>query len=88
MKLTIRDLSISKELDRKAMSVVRGGQGDQANANQQFAMNASAVKHLVGNDSVFLGPTTIQADTHVDQYSDNYADNYNYKAFGLPVVPA
>jgi hypothetical protein len=81
--LTIKDLSVSKELDRTAMSVVRGGLDNQGNANQQLTSQFSMINNSIANGSYFNGPTVIQADVDVDQHSENYAYNENYKALEL-----
>jgi hypothetical protein len=88
--LTIKDLCASKELDRKAMSAVRGGLDNQAIAGQQGNEQAALVNQRIGDGSMFFSPTNIQADSNVRQDAYNYSDNYNYKAFGrLPdLMPA
>jgi hypothetical protein len=81
--LTIKDLSVSKELDRKAMCAVRGGQDNQGIAEAQNNFQAAFVNSSVANGSTFGGPTIIMADTVVDQKAENYSDNDNYKALDL-----
>jgi hypothetical protein len=81
--LSIKDLSVSKELDRKAMSAMRGGQGNQGIAEAQNNLQAAFVNSNVANGSIFGGPTIIMADTVVDQKAENYSDNDNYKALEL-----
>jgi hypothetical protein len=81
--LTIKDLCASKELDRKAMSAVRGGTDDQAIAGSQSNSQLAVVNKSVGNGSEFYGPTNIQADTTVHQDAYNYSDNYNFKGLEL-----
>jgi hypothetical protein len=81
--LTIKDLCANKELDRKAMSAVRGGYSDQATAVDQKNLQAAFVNMNIANDSTFYGPTIIMADSVVHQDADNYSDNYNNKALSL-----
>jgi hypothetical protein len=83
--LTIKDLSANKELGRKEMSAVRGGESDQANGTSQSNVLAAFAPVSVANGSKFMGsgPTTIQVHSDVDQTASNYSDSYNYKdAFG------
>jgi hypothetical protein len=83
--LTIKELSANKELDRKEMCAVRGGQSDQANGTSQSNVLAAFAPVSVANGSKFMGsgPTTIQVHSDVDQTASNYSDSYNYKdAFG------
>jgi hypothetical protein len=81
--LTIKDLSVSKELDRKAMSAVRGGYSDQGIAEGQSNAQLALVHMNIGNGSHLYGPSNIQADSVVHQDADNYSDNYNFKALSL-----
>ena len=83
--LTIKDLAANKDLDRKAMSAVRGGQGDQAIAEQLSNAQAGGVNMNVGNGSLFNGPTTIQSDSKFDQYAtnDSYSRNKSFFDGGL-----
>ena len=91
--LTIKDLSASRELDRKAMTAVRGGLGDQAvGTSQSNVQNMVSAAH-VGNGSAYAGPATIQSDNTFTQNASNYnhADNvkalvFAFPVFGLPVV--
>ena len=85
--LMIKDLSVSKELDRKAMSAVCGGERDQGIANNQVNGQALNLGNSVGNGSIFAGPTTIQSDLVVNQTASNYAYNSNEKGFGLFAFP-
>jgi hypothetical protein len=88
--LTIKDLSANKELDRKAMCAVRGGEGDQANGTNQSNVLAAFAPVKVANGSKFMGsgPTTIQVRSDVDQTADNYSYSDNYKsAFGFFGIP-
>jgi hypothetical protein len=65
--LKIKDLSTSVELDRAAMTAVRGGLGDQANGTSQSNVQNMAAAANVGNGSMFGGPTTIQSDNTFTQ---------------------
>ncbi|KON81117.2 hypothetical protein PA01_18580 [Azoarcus sp. PA01] len=51
--LIIKDLSLDKALDRKAMSSVRGGVGNQANATQQGNFQEMFAPVAVGNGANF-----------------------------------
>jgi hypothetical protein len=81
--LTIKDLSVNKELDRKAMCAVRGGNSDQGIALKQMNVQGAVVNSSIGNGSEFYGPTNIQADTTVHQDAYNYSDNYNFKGMEM-----
>jgi hypothetical protein len=81
--LTIKDLSVNKELDRKAMCAVRGGNSDQAIALKQMNVQGVVVNKSIGSGSEFYGPTNIQADTDVHQDAYNYSDNYNFKGMEM-----
>jgi hypothetical protein len=88
--LTIKDLALDKQLDGKAMSAVRGGQGDQANGTSQSNVMAALAPVNVGNGSAFVGsgPATIQANSYLDQTASNYSYSENFKAdfgYGFPV---
>ena len=70
--LVLRDLSVSKELDGKAMSAVRGGLDNQANGVAQQNAQSMAGLANVGNALMVKGgPLTIQSDNHFDQYASN-----------------
>jgi hypothetical protein len=79
--LTIKDLSINKELDRKAMLAVRGGVGNQAIAEQQSNTQFGVVNMNVGNGSTFNGPTTIQANSSLKQEASNFSFSKNFSNF-------
>jgi hypothetical protein len=84
--LTIKDLAAHKELDRKAMSAVRGGVGDQAIAKELSNSQLGLVQMNIGNGSKFNGPTTIQSDSDFSQSATNTSDAKNKKfaeVFGL-----
>ena len=87
----ISDLSISKELDGKAMAAVRGGADDQAIGTSQVNGQIMAAAANVGNASLFGGgPATIQSDNAFTQNAANYNTATNVDAllvlgrFGLP----
>ena len=85
--LTIKDLSASLELDRAAMTSVRGGADDQAiGTSQANAQNMLAAAN-VANGSLFLGPTTVQSDNTFTQHADNdnYATNVDLAVLGFRV---
>lgn len=85
--LTIKNLSASIELDRKAMGAVRGGKDDQAIGTSQTNVQNMAAVANVGNGSLFVGPTTIQSDNTFKQeaHNDNYATNVDFALLGLRV---
>ena len=86
--LMIKDLSASLELDRAAMTAVRGGEGNQANGTSQANVQNMAAVANVGNYSVFGGPATIQSDNTFtqDARNTNYSTNVDLAALGI-VVP-
>jgi len=72
----ISDLSISKELDGKAMSAVRGGADDQAIGTSQMNLQSMLAAANVGN-GMKVGansPVIIQSDNTFSQDADN--DNH------------
>jgi len=83
--LTIKDLPASLELDRTAMSSVRGGAGDQAIGTSQANVQNMAAMANVGNGSLVLGPATIQSDNTFKQDAYNYNDatNVDFAVIGL-----
>ena len=79
--LTIKDLSVSTELDRKAMSAVRGGNGDQANGGSQLNLQSMLAAANVGNGIVGgFGPIIIQSDNDFSQDADNSSTQWNDKS--------
>ena len=86
--LTIKDLSASLELDAKAMTAVRGGDGNQANGTGQMNVQNMAALANVGNASLFGGPATIQSDNTFSQsaHNDSYAENFKGFAIGYPLM--
>ena len=81
--LHISDLSISKELDGKAMTAVRGGTDDQAIATSESNVQGMVAVANIGNGSVFGGPTNIQSDNTFTQTASNYNTATNVDAFLL-----
>jgi len=77
--LTITDLSVTKELDGKAMSTVRGGTDDQAVGTSQLNLQSMLAAANVGNGIVggMNSPIIIQSDNDFSQNArnDNYASN-------------
>ncbi len=69
--LMIQDLSASIELDRKAMTAVRGGADDQAIGTSQSNVQSMVAFANVGNGSIFGGPTNIQSDNTFTQTASN-----------------
>jgi hypothetical protein len=76
--LTIKDLALDKQLDRKAMSTVRGGFANQANGTSQANTLALFAPVLVGNGSDFGGgPVNIQVDSMPTQTAYNSSTSTN-----------
>ena len=79
--LTIKDLSLDKELAAKEMSAVRGGIGDQANATGQSNILAMIAPVSVGNGSSFSGgPVIFQVDSNPTQTATNDNTSTNSKS--------
>ena len=81
--LHISDLSISKELDGKAMTAVRGGNDDQAIATSESNVQGMVAVANIGNGSIFGGPTNIQSDNTFSQDASNTNTATNVDAFVL-----
>jgi hypothetical protein len=81
--LHISDLSISKELDGKAMAAVRGGADDQAIGTSQSNVQGMVAAANVGNGSVFGGPANIQSDNTFNQDASNSNTATNVDALVL-----
>jgi hypothetical protein len=81
--LTISDLSISKELDGKAMAAVHGGADDQAIGTSQSNVQGMVAAANVGNGSVFCGPANIQSDNTFNQDASNSNSATNVDALVL-----
>ena len=71
--LHISDLSVSNELDRKAMTAVRGGADDQAIGTSQLNLQSMMAAANVGNGMVVgaNSPVIIQSDNTFSQDADN-----------------
>jgi hypothetical protein len=82
--LIIKDLDATKELDKKAMSAVRGGLGNQANSTEQSNGMAIFSPVEVGNGSKVYGPATFQVDSNPTQYATN--DNYSSNDSGFSML--
>ena len=81
--LMIKDLSASIELDRQAMTAVRGGNEDQAIGTSQSNVQGMAAAANVGNALLSHGPVTVQSDNTFKQDAYNYNDATNVSAFAL-----
>jgi hypothetical protein len=81
--LMIQDLSASIELDRKAMTAVRGGADDQAIGTSQANVQSMVAVANIGNGSIFGGPTNIQSDNTFTQTASNSNTATNVDAFLL-----
>ena len=82
--LIIKDLSATKELDRAAMSAVRGGIGEQANATSQSNVLGMIAPVSVGNGSSFSGgPVIFQVDSNPTQIASNYNTSSNYSGLAM-----
>ena len=81
--LMIQDLPASIELDRKAMTAVRGGADDQAIGTSQSNVQSMVAAANVGNGSLFGGPATIQSDNTFTQTASNSNTATNVDAIAL-----
>lgn len=81
--LIIKDLSTTKELDRSAMSAVRGGIGEQANSVGQSNVLGMIAPVSVGNGSSVCGPVAFQVDSNPTQSASNYNTSSNDSGLGL-----
>jgi hypothetical protein len=81
--LSITDLSVSRELDSRALEAVHGGQADQANGTSQLNAQSMLAQANVGNGSGFGGPVTIQSDNTFTQTASNENYPYNVKELGI-----
>jgi hypothetical protein len=86
--LTISDLSASKELDRKAMSAVRGGTSDQAIGTSQLNLQSMLAAANVGNGLIVgaNSPVIIQSDNTFSQDAHNSNTAFNDKEFNLGLL--
>ncbi len=79
--LTIKDLALDKKLDCKAMSAVRGGQGNQANATEQNNFLKMKAPVSVGNGSeIGGGPINFQVTSNPTQTGTNDSTSTNDKS--------
>jgi hypothetical protein len=80
--MTIKDLSVSKELDRKAMTDVRGG-GQTINSTT-VANAAQTVQNLGGVVAAVQTPsaTSVINASNVEDYSVKYEDYSNKFGYG------
>jgi hypothetical protein len=81
--ITIADLSISKELDAKALCAIHGGADDQAIGTSQANVQNMVAAANVGNGSLFAGPANIQSDNTFKQDAHNSNTATNVDAFLL-----
>ena len=83
--LTLSDLPTSKELDRKAMSAVRGGNANQANGTSQLNLQGMLAAANVGNGLVVgaNSPVIIQSDNTFSQDAHNSSTATNDKSLDL-----
>ena len=80
----IQDLSASIDLDREAMTAVRGGSDDQAIGTSQSNGQLMVAAANIGNGSLFFGgPTEIQSDNTFTQSASNSNTVANVDAFAL-----
>jgi hypothetical protein len=79
--LHIADLSVSAELDSKALRTVRGGADDQAIGTSQANVQTMVAAANVGNGSLFAGPANIQSDNTFKQDAHNHNTATNVDAF-------
>ena len=86
--LTLSDLSTRKELDRKAMSAVRGGNANQANGTSQLNLQSMLAAANVGNGLVVgaNSPVIIQSDNTFSQDADNSSTATNDKSLDLSLL--
>ena len=83
--LIIKDLVLDKKLDRKAMTALRGGIGNQANSVGQSNVLDMAAGVSVGNGSDVFGPVAFQVDSNPTQTATNYNTSSNFS--GLSIAP-
>ena len=86
--MMIKDLSASLELDRKAMTAVRGGLGDQANGTSQLNLQSMLAAANVGNGMVVgaNSPVIIQSDNTFSQDAHNSSTAFNDKSLNLGLL--
>jgi hypothetical protein len=81
--LTIKDLSVSADLDSKAMSAVHGGLDDQANGTSQANGQVMQAVANVGNGSLFGGTANLQSDNTFSQSASNSSYSANADLFSI-----
>lgn len=81
--LLIKDLTLDKDLDDKAMSTVRGGNGNQANGTSQSNAAELCAPVKVGNGAEICGPATFQVDSNPTQDLYNRSTSTNDKGLGV-----
>ena len=83
MTVIIKDLCVSKELDRKALCAVRGGVGNQANATQQLNSQEMFAPVAVANGANFAGsgPVNFQVTSNPTQNASNYSYSTNVQGY-------
>ena len=83
--LTIADLSASLELDRKAMTAVRGGDANQANGTSQLNLQSMLAAANVGNGMIVgaNSPVIIQSDNTFRQDAQNSNTAVNSKSLDI-----
>jgi hypothetical protein len=80
--LIIKDLSVTEDLDRKALSAVRGGLANQANGTSQMNTQAMFAPVKVANGSSFgYAPVNIQVDSYPTQYASNDSTSTNSQGY-------
>ena len=80
--LIIKDLSVTAELDSKAMASVRGGLANQANGTSQANTQALFAPVKVANGACFDGgPVNIQADSYATQAACNFSTSTNSQGY-------
>lgn len=79
--MLIKDLTASKELDRKTMSAVRGGVDNQGLVNNQA--NVQFMNLALAGPSICGSGNLVMNDVTVDQSASNDATNTNSKEFGV-----
>jgi hypothetical protein len=78
--LMIKDLSITEQLDSKAMSAVRGGNGfgpssSYFNFTPMYAPNNSKtlnIENATGNNAAFVAGVTTTIDPHLNSSNNIY----------------
>jgi hypothetical protein len=82
--MTIKDLSVSKELDRKAMADVRGGDANQLIGSTTSATAQQSVQNLGGIVAAVQTPTAnsvIQA-SNSEHNPVSFKDSFNSFDYG------